>query len=321
MGLLRAALKMKSVFLLGEAAGAGGVAAHAVVLAEGAMKAMVLTKIKIAVVALVSVGLLGVGAGVATHHALADKPTAGRSAPGAKNEPPPANREPPDAGSREPKAARTDRYGDPLPEGALARLGTTRFRHGWFVQSVTFSPNGKVLASTGCGRAVCLWDVATGRELHHFPMHDQPRSVVFSPDGKSVVSGWNPIRMWDVASGKELRQFGGPGNQSCMSLAFSPDGSVLASGAHDKLIHLWDVATGKPLQQLEGHEKTVFALAFSPDGRLLASGGDETVRLWDPATGKEVGKLPGHKPGVLSLSFSPDGKLLAAVGFEEPASG
>jgi WD40 repeat protein len=66
------------------------------------------------------------------------------------------------------------------------------------------------------------------------------------------------------------------------SVAFSPDGRLLASGSYDKTIKLWDVASGREVRTLSGHTSRVLEVAFSPDGRLLASGsGDETIKLWD----------------------------------------
>src|SRR6266849_285299 len=76
------------------------------------------------------------------------------------------------------------------------------------------------------------------------------------------------------------------------SVAFSPDGSLLASGSHDQTIRVWNPADGKPIRELKGHTGIVDSIAFSPDGKLLASGSaDKTVRLWDPASGKEVKNL------------------------------
>jgi WD40 repeat protein len=100
-----------------------------------------------------------------------------------------------------------------------------------------------------------------------------------------------------------------------LSIGFSPDGKMLASGSEDKTIRLWDVASGAELRALRGHSSYVRAVAFSPDGKTLASGGsDDPIRLWDVASGTELRALTGHSEAVSSVAFSPDGKTLASGG-------
>ena len=97
------------------------------------------------------------------------------------------------------------------------------------------------------------------------------------------------------------------------SVAFSPDGKLLASGSWDTTIGLWNVETGREIRVLTGHTRGVESVAFSPDGKLLASGSwDNTIGLWNVETGREIRVLTGHTRGVESVAFSPDGKLLAS---------
>ncbi len=97
------------------------------------------------------------------------------------------------------------------------------------------------------------------------------------------------------------------------SVAFSPDGRLLATGSQDGAVRLWDVATGAEIRRLSGHTAEVNAVAFSPDGSLVASAsGDRTLRLWDTASGAVRATLRGHTGGVLALAFNDDGTLLAS---------
>jgi len=99
------------------------------------------------------------------------------------------------------------------------------------------------------------------------------------------------------------------------SVAFSPDGKILASSSWDKTIILWDVEKGQAIgQPLQGHSDSVYSVAFSPDGKILASGSrDNTTRLWDVEEGQVLGQpLQGHSADVYSVAFSPDGKHLAS---------
>ncbi len=292
---------------------------QAVTLAEGGLKAVVATKIKLVAVLLLTAGL-ATGSGIAALHRLAAK------APQAKQEdrPKPAFK---DAGQPKPqpeRQARTDRYGDPLPAGAVARLGTTRLRQSEPVTALAFSPDGAVLASGGRDDGIVyLWDAASGKQLRRFLGHRRPPdapnartifSIAFSLDGKTVASsGDGGVRLWELETGKEIRRIGE--QAPTQSLALSPDGKLLAAGGWDNLVYLWEVASGKEIAKLSGHQGVVIAVAFAADGKTLASGGDHgAIRLWDVAGKREVGQLKGHEGRVLQLAFLPDGKTLLSSG-------
>jgi len=188
-----------------------------------------------------------------------------------------------------------------------------------YVDSLAFSPDGKILALPGEPLypfyPVQLWDVTAGEVVHSFSSEEylDVHSLAFSPDGKMLASGnWDgTVHLWDVATGQVLRTLSAH-TDLVDSVAFSPDGKMLASGSYDRTVILWDVATGQVLRTLSAHTDLVNSVAFSPDGRILASASDDhTVILWDVATG-QVLHTPSGEDHMTCVAFSPDGKILAS---------
>ncbi len=230
--------------------------------------------------------------------------------------------EPPAAAAAEPDTARaaparTDRHGDPLPDGAVARLGTVRWRHGYHIGRLVYSPDGRMIAATGFGQAVTLWDTASGRLVHKFPLQSQPSSgITFSPDGTLLAAGdWQACHLWDVATGKEVRRLKAD-RRNADSLAFSADGKTVACVDLEGTLRLWDVANGAELRRVDCKQGVLWAVAFSPDGRRLATGGtDGSVCLWDANNGRELHRLKeAQGRGVTRILFSPDGKRMFSSG-------
>ena len=191
----------------------------------------------------------------------------------------------------------------------------TLIGHTDLVLSISFSPDGKVLASGGTDTTIRLWDVVTGKHKKTLTGHTGWVSPVrFSPNGKTLASGSESpdIYLWNVDTGRHQETLIGHKDE-VFSMAFSPDGKVLASGSWDGTILLWDTVTGQRKKTLRGHASVIYNVSFSPDGNTLVSGSsDRTIRLWDTNTGQHKKTLRGHTTDIWSISFSPDGKTLAS---------
>jgi WD40 repeat protein len=223
---------------------------------------------------------------------------------------------PAEPGEKEP--VRNDRYGDPLPKGAVMRLGTLRFCQP-LPACLAFSPDGKVLASGGEDDRIRFWDPDTGKEVRTLEGHKRPVTcIAFSADGKWLASGSQDrdLRVWDVATGKERRRFQGH-DAPVERTALSPDGKLLASFCQAYTLRLWDTDTGKEVHSIpidKGYR--VYAMAFSPDGKYFAFGGrpEKGIQLVDTAEWKTIRAFEGHKDYVHDLTFSADGATLVSAG-------
>lgn len=215
--------------------------------------------------------------------------------------------------------ALTDRQGDSLPAGAILRMGSVRMRHADWVQSVHFSPDGKLLASADSNYTVRLWDVKTNQLKLELPKGAGSR-VAYSPDGKVLATGGyyqKKITIWDASTGERLREMPQNGRSFC----FTGDGKLLAAAGQDAIVRVWNVATGEEVHAFKGHKGALFSVAISRDGKLVASGGggDGTaavgteVRVWSTESGKQVQQLQGHTGWVYDVAFSHDRSLLASV--------
>jgi WD40 repeat protein len=200
------------------------------------------------------------------------------------------------------------------------RLQKTLTGHALRINAMTFSPDGRQLASASW--KTIITDTRTGEQLQAL-MGESARhyvyAVAYSPDGKILATGGSDhiIRLWNPETGEEIKRLEGH-SQAVNSLAFSPDGKLLASGSSDKTVKIWDVAKGKETKTLKGHSHTVNKVVFSPDGKYLASASaDKTIKIWSVKTSAKPKTLTGHTHSVTWVEYNPTGTMLASGSWDK----
>jgi WD40 repeat protein len=194
------------------------------------------------------------------------------------------------------------------PSGASLRVRGT-------VTSATFGDGGRLVLVTGTGGSAAVWRAAAGSLVHDLPGTGRVFNGVLDPHGRVAATvaqdaaGHVQARLYDVASGRLLRVLPQLG---VTDVAFSPDGSLVATASRNGTTALWHVRTGERFHLLDDGGSAANAVAFSPDGKLLATAvADGGVRVWTVADGTRLYFLTGHTNPVLSVAWSRDGSELA----------
>jgi WD40 repeat protein len=191
------------------------------------------------------------------------------------------------------------------------------------IAGVSFSPDGRMIASAGRDTTARLWDTETGDEMRELSEHSNSLAdVVFDQSGTrlATASQDHSARVWDVASGEELMTILGHTDR-VNAVSFSPDGTRLATASLDGTARIWNIApTAEVFTLLNINNDKIIDVAYSPDGQFIATANESAgAKIWDAATGAERRILEGHESSVSGVAFSPDGSRLATASLDQTA--
>ncbi len=190
-------------------------------------------------------------------------------------------------------------------------------KHTALVNAVSWSPDGRFIASGADDATVQVWDASNGSSILNRRQKKLVEAVAWSPDGKRIASGGydNTVQVWHAEGGTPIFTYQGHTNH-VVTVAWSPDSARIASGSYDNTVQVWDAADGGHVLTYRGHMSIVHTLAWSPGGKYIASASfDNTVQVWNAADGAPVFTYRGHVPfAANALSWSPDGKRIASGG-------
>jgi RNA polymerase sigma factor (sigma-70 family) len=303
---------LRAASLLAAGQAVPGLTLAGTALGGGVLKTVLPANSKLATAVLLVVAAVGMGSAVLLRPTGAAGEAAARQGPGAATEGRPA------AGKDRP--ARADFFGDPLPAGALTRLGTVRLRHNHPAQRLptACSADGRMLASGGY-HEIRLWDLATGKLLRE--IRDGTRTTCncalwLAPDGRWLASaGLESVCVWDTATGRRLHEF--PANG--LAVACSSDGKLLATPSRDGSLRVWDTNTGKQTALLRaGPSMDAPWPHFTPDVKGLVTLLDGQVYHWDLTDGQPQKKVALPIPRGYGLALAPDAQTLAITPHNGP---
>jgi WD40 repeat protein len=238
-----------------------------------------------------------------------------------------------------------DVHGDPLPDGAVGRLGTVRFRHEDTIVFAAFLPGGKGVLSVSSDGVVCAWEFPSGKQIRRVDTlaggNLLVTSATLSPDGKHLTAFGDDgfMHILDWANSKEIGKvahMGGAGSTTrsptgrtvfrtslpALSPVYSPDGNTLLVAGSSRVLQFVDLPTAKEVGPSAGHAEGLTAIWFTPDGGQIITKDSRITRTWDAGTCKEsatrIIKLPAT-PGTPTV-VTPDGKYGVTVSrFATPA--
>lgn len=189
--------------------------------------------------------------------------------------------------------------------------------HTGAINRMSWSNDGKMLATPSSDNTVRIWDIESGIVLSVLKGHEQKvYCVAWLPDNKTLVSGsWDKtIRLWDVATEKTIQILKG---EYTNALIWSSTKQLLAVGAESRQVELWDIEAGERVGYLIGHMGNINNLTLSPDGHFIAgSSGDHSVRVWELESHRLIQTLTGHTDWVFQSSWSPDNRLIYSCSWD-----